>query len=199
MQPGTHCARSTRIQQIMESLFTAAQYQLVSMALNSLGVQLDPGLEDRLPKDVRLPALAARPTTPRLKQPRMQAAERSADDPTNSASSSNRRRQRLDRCRICTRRSRIIRRCTAPRVQLRQLPATRLAAAAEDARAADHAHRLAHPRANTNGPITSKPAQKRRLLRRGDPAHRKRPDAPAGARNTPPCCVPQTSCVAKPS
>ncbi len=35
-------------QQMMEALFTAAQYQLVSMALNSLGVQLDPGLRHRL-------------------------------------------------------------------------------------------------------------------------------------------------------
>jgi 4-carboxymuconolactone decarboxylase len=59
------------VQQVMEVLYTAAQYQLVSMALNSLGVQLDPGLEDRLPTDVRLPALAARPKSPRLKQPRV--------------------------------------------------------------------------------------------------------------------------------
>jgi 4-carboxymuconolactone decarboxylase len=60
-------------QQIMESLFTAAQYQLVSMALNTLGVQLDPELSDRLPTDVALPKLATRPTTPRLKQPRIKA------------------------------------------------------------------------------------------------------------------------------
>jgi 4-carboxymuconolactone decarboxylase len=59
------------VQQVMEALYTAAQYQLVSMALNSLGVQLDPGLEDRLPKDVHLPALAAQPKSPRLKQPRV--------------------------------------------------------------------------------------------------------------------------------
>jgi 4-carboxymuconolactone decarboxylase len=60
-------------QQIMESLFTAAQYQLVSMALNSLGVQLDPALADRLPTDVQLPKLAARPTTPRPSTPRIKA------------------------------------------------------------------------------------------------------------------------------
>src|SRR5688572_9919917 len=59
------------VQQAMEALYTAAQYQLVSMALNSLGIQLDPGLEDRLPKDVPLPALAGQPRTPRLKQPRV--------------------------------------------------------------------------------------------------------------------------------
>ena len=64
-------------QQVMEALYTAAQYQLVSMALNSLGVQLDPGLEDRLPKDVRLPALATQPKSPRLKQPRVPALRES--------------------------------------------------------------------------------------------------------------------------
>ena len=58
-------------QQIMEALFTAAQYQLVSMALNTLGVQLDPELEDRLPTDLPLPKLASRPTKPRLDQPRL--------------------------------------------------------------------------------------------------------------------------------
>jgi alkylhydroperoxidase family enzyme len=59
------------VQQAIEALYTAAQYQLVSMALNSLGVQLDPGLEDRLPQDVPLPALATQPKSPRLKQPRI--------------------------------------------------------------------------------------------------------------------------------
>jgi 4-carboxymuconolactone decarboxylase len=54
-------------------LFTASQYQLVSMALNSLGVQLDPELNDRLPTDLPLPALAARPTAKRLAQPRIKA------------------------------------------------------------------------------------------------------------------------------
>ena len=59
------------VQQVIEALYTAAQYQLVSMALNSLGVQLDPGLEDRLPKDVPLPELATQPKSLRLKQPRV--------------------------------------------------------------------------------------------------------------------------------
>lgn len=58
-------------QQIMEVLFTAAQYQLVSMALNSLGVQLDPELSDRLPRHLPLPKMATRPTTPRLTTPRI--------------------------------------------------------------------------------------------------------------------------------
>src|SRR5262245_52463386 len=53
-------------QQKMEALFTAAQYQLVSMALNSLGIQLDPELADRLPRDVTKPALAAIPKSARL-------------------------------------------------------------------------------------------------------------------------------------
>lgn len=59
------------VQQVMEAMYTASQYQLVSMALNSLGVQLDPGLEHRFPADVDLPALASRPKSPRLEQPRV--------------------------------------------------------------------------------------------------------------------------------
>lgn len=39
-------------QQVMDLIFTVGQYQLVSMALNSLGVQLDPGLQ-RLPEGKR--------------------------------------------------------------------------------------------------------------------------------------------------
>jgi 4-carboxymuconolactone decarboxylase len=58
-------------QQVMEALYTAAQYQLVSMALNSLGIQLDPGLEDRLPTDLPKPSLAGVPKTPRPAQPRI--------------------------------------------------------------------------------------------------------------------------------
>jgi 4-carboxymuconolactone decarboxylase len=64
-------------QQVMDAIYTAAQYQLVSMALNTLGVQLDPGLEDRLPRDVRLPALATQPKSLRLKQPRVLALRES--------------------------------------------------------------------------------------------------------------------------
>jgi quinoprotein glucose dehydrogenase len=58
-------------QQMMEALFTAAQYQLVSMALNSLGVQLDPGLRHRLPRDLPLPKLAGPATGARLLTPRI--------------------------------------------------------------------------------------------------------------------------------
>jgi alkylhydroperoxidase family enzyme len=58
-------------QQVMEALFTAGQYQLVSMALNSLGVRLDPGLEHRLPEDLPLPAVASMPQAPRLTSPRL--------------------------------------------------------------------------------------------------------------------------------
>ena len=60
-------------QKMMEALYTAAQYQLVSMALNSLGIQLDPDLRFRLPKDVPLPKLASQATGPRLAQPRIAA------------------------------------------------------------------------------------------------------------------------------
>ena len=49
-------------QQVMELLFTSAQYQLVSMALNTLGIQIEPQAVDFIPKDVALPATAA-PTT----------------------------------------------------------------------------------------------------------------------------------------
>jgi glucose dehydrogenase/alkylhydroperoxidase family enzyme len=58
-------------QQIMEALFTAAQYQLVSMVLNSLGIQLDIGLRHRLPKDVPLPALAGSVSAVKLSTPRI--------------------------------------------------------------------------------------------------------------------------------
>jgi 4-carboxymuconolactone decarboxylase len=58
-------------QKMMEALYTAAQYQLVSMAMNSLGVQLDPDLRHRLPTDVPLPRLAARATGARLSTPRI--------------------------------------------------------------------------------------------------------------------------------
>jgi 4-carboxymuconolactone decarboxylase len=58
-------------QQMMEAVFTAAQYQLVSMALNSLGVQLDPGLRHRLPRDLPLPPLARPATGARLSTPRL--------------------------------------------------------------------------------------------------------------------------------
>jgi 4-carboxymuconolactone decarboxylase len=58
-------------QQMMEAVFTAAQYQLVSMVLNSLGVQLDPGLRHRLPRDLPLPPLARPATGARLSAPRI--------------------------------------------------------------------------------------------------------------------------------
>jgi alkylhydroperoxidase family enzyme len=60
------------VQQVMESVYTAAQYQLVSMAINSLGVQLDPMLNDRLPTDVVKPRPAGMTQAPRLKAPRLE-------------------------------------------------------------------------------------------------------------------------------
>lgn len=58
-------------EQVIELMFTSAQYQLVSMALNSLGVQLDPELEFRLPDDLPLPLTASRPGGPRLAEARI--------------------------------------------------------------------------------------------------------------------------------
>ena len=59
------------IEQRIDAIYTAGQYQLVSMALNSLGVQLDPELRERLPADITAPAVAGLPTTPRLRSPRL--------------------------------------------------------------------------------------------------------------------------------
>lgn len=59
------------LEQTIDAFYTAAQYQLVSMALNSLGVQLDPELRDRIPTDLKLPTLATLPKMQRLKTPRV--------------------------------------------------------------------------------------------------------------------------------
>ncbi|MGD2131601.1 MAG: carboxymuconolactone decarboxylase family protein [Maricaulaceae bacterium] len=58
-------------EQIVTAIFIAGQYQLVSMALNSLGVQLDEGLEFRLPDGHPLPGPAGRPNAARLTTPRI--------------------------------------------------------------------------------------------------------------------------------
>jgi 4-carboxymuconolactone decarboxylase len=58
------------VEQTIDAIYTAGQYQLVSMALNSLGVQLDPVLPDRIPADVKMPALASMPARP-LPSPRV--------------------------------------------------------------------------------------------------------------------------------
>jgi 4-carboxymuconolactone decarboxylase len=57
--------------QVMELLFTAAQYQLVSMALNTLGIQVEPQAVDHMPTDLPLPKLAGRAAGPRLAAPRI--------------------------------------------------------------------------------------------------------------------------------
>jgi 4-carboxymuconolactone decarboxylase len=64
-------AQRYSIEQRIDAIYTAGQYQLVSMALNSLGVQLDPELRERLPTDVKSPTLAGEPTEPRLNIPRL--------------------------------------------------------------------------------------------------------------------------------
>jgi alkylhydroperoxidase family enzyme len=58
-------------QQLMEALYTASQYQLVSMALNSAGIQVEPENSHRLPADVPKPAVAGRPKSARLAAPRI--------------------------------------------------------------------------------------------------------------------------------
>jgi 4-carboxymuconolactone decarboxylase len=67
----TELAARYSIEQRIDALYTAGQYQLVSMALNSLGVQLDPELQERLPHDLPAPAVAKMPTAPRLQTPRL--------------------------------------------------------------------------------------------------------------------------------
>lgn len=59
------------LEQTMDAMYTATQYQLVSMALNSLGVQLDPILADRIPTDLPMPKVAGIPTSARLATPRV--------------------------------------------------------------------------------------------------------------------------------
>lgn len=60
------------LEQTIDAMYTASQYQLVSMALNSLGVQLDDVLPDRMPADLAPPPFAALPTVARLSTPRVQ-------------------------------------------------------------------------------------------------------------------------------
>jgi len=58
--------------QVMELLYTAAQYQLVSMVLNTLGIQVEPEAVDFMPSDLPLPPTAGRPVdAPRLAAPRI--------------------------------------------------------------------------------------------------------------------------------
>lgn len=68
-------------QQVMELLYTSAQYQLVSMALNTLGIQIEETAVDFMPTDLPKPKLAGRPTAPRLTAPRIQPVAISAMTP----------------------------------------------------------------------------------------------------------------------
>ncbi|MDP3495112.1 MAG: carboxymuconolactone decarboxylase family protein [Hyphomonadaceae bacterium] len=72
-------------QQVMELFFTSAQYQLVSMALNTLGIQIEPEAVDFMPTDLPLPATATRPTGPRLATPRVAPIPPSAWTPEQRA------------------------------------------------------------------------------------------------------------------
>jgi 4-carboxymuconolactone decarboxylase len=60
------------VEQTIDAIYTAGQYQLVSMALNSLGVQLDPELQERIPTDLTLPPVAGAPKAPRVAKPRIE-------------------------------------------------------------------------------------------------------------------------------
>lgn len=57
--------------EILEAIYTASQYQLVSMALNSAGIQIEPENSHRLPTGLPLPPVAQRVTSPRLTTPRV--------------------------------------------------------------------------------------------------------------------------------
>ena len=72
-------------QQVMELFFTSAQYQLVSMALNTLGIQIEPEAVDFMPTGLPLPATATRPTGPRLAAPRVAPIPPSAWTPEQRA------------------------------------------------------------------------------------------------------------------
>lgn len=71
--------------QVMELFFTSAQYQLVSMALNTLGIQIEPEAIDFMPTDLPLPATATRPTGPRMTTPRVAPIPPSAWTPEQRA------------------------------------------------------------------------------------------------------------------
>ncbi|MAK62048.1 MAG: hypothetical protein CMK09_13835 [Ponticaulis sp.] len=58
--------------EIMEMVYTAGQYQLVSMVLNSTGIQLDPVLRHKLPTDLPLPPLAGKADPPREQGDRLE-------------------------------------------------------------------------------------------------------------------------------
>jgi 4-carboxymuconolactone decarboxylase len=73
------------VEQRIDALYTAGQYQLVSMALNSLGVQLDPELRERIPTDVKSPTPAGEPHQPRPKIPRLAPLSLQAMSPEQRA------------------------------------------------------------------------------------------------------------------
>ncbi len=68
-----HEAYSDR--QVIELLYTAAQYQLVSMALNTLGIQIEPTAVDFIPTDLPKPKPASRAAGKRLATPRVAPIE----------------------------------------------------------------------------------------------------------------------------
>lgn len=64
------------LEQTLDVVLTAGEYKLVSMALNSLGVQLDPDVRTLLPTDVKRPEPAGMPELPLPEQARVEPLPR---------------------------------------------------------------------------------------------------------------------------
>ena len=80
-------------QQMMDVVFTVGQYHLVSMVLNSLGVQIDEGIDERFPRDVPYQATVNTAPGPRLTAPRVPpiAAEGPWNETANGVASAGAR------------------------------------------------------------------------------------------------------------
>ncbi len=183
-------------QQVMELLFTSAQYQLVSMALNTLGIQIEPQAVDFIPKDVTLPATAMRPSAPRLGAPRIPAIEpadwtseqRALVAPQTRADGTvfNLYKTLINHPKLYT-----------PARPLRLLPSARQPPRPRNARTRHPAHGLEHPHEPTNGLITTKARGLRASAKPRSP--RSPPGRPplAGRRASAPSFSRQTSFAAK--
>jgi hypothetical protein len=91
------------LEQTIDAMYTASQYQLVSMALNSLGVQLDPVLSDRMPDDLRAIRRRELPKSARLSTPR-RATDAAGEDHWRAARTGRAAHSRRHVAESCTRR-----------------------------------------------------------------------------------------------